>query len=60
MTQTEASYKRKLPHKEHCLTLLLSVKFAKNFFTQMKNLTHQIHRTHAELHLSLILNVNIP
>ena len=60
MIQTEASYKHKLPHKEHCFTLLLFVKFAKNFFTQMKNLTHHIRRIHVELHLSLILNVNIP
>ena len=28
MTQTEASCKHKLPHKERCLTLLLFVKFA--------------------------------
>ena len=32
MTQTEASYKCKLPHKEHCLTLFLFVKFAKRFY----------------------------
>ena len=30
MTQSEAFHKRKLPQKEHCLTLLLFVKFAKN------------------------------
>ena len=32
MTQTEASYKHKLGHKEHCFTLLLFVKFAENFY----------------------------
>ena len=31
MTQTEASYKHKLHHKEHCLTLLLFVRFAEIF-----------------------------
>ena len=31
MTQSEAFQKRKLPQKEHCLTLLLFVKFAETY-----------------------------
>ena len=60
MTQTEASYKHELHHKEHCLIPLLFMKFAKNFFSQMKNLNQRIRKIHEELLLSFILNLNIP
>ena len=32
MTQTEASYRHELHHREHCLTPLLFVKFAKKIY----------------------------
>ena len=59
MSQSEASYKHELHHKEHCLTPLLFMKFAK-FFPKMKNLNQHKCRILGKLRLSLVLNVNIP